>query len=83
MNEVTKLLICIQPLLDASTYRHIQIISKALLIMTGRIIMLSISRWGHNRDVYDFMRLAQSIQTNFLFQSFDLPEKRKEKRGHI
>ena len=26
----------------------------------------------HNRDVYDFMRLAQSIQTGFLFQSFDL-----------
>ncbi len=35
MNEITKLLICIQPLLDASTYRHIQIISKALLILTG------------------------------------------------
>jgi len=52
MNEITKLLICIQSLLDASTYRHIQIISKALLTMTGRITMLSISRWTEKGGSY-------------------------------
>jgi len=31
---------------------------------------------GHNRDVYDFMRLAQSIQTGFLFQSFGVQYKK-------
>jgi len=45
MNEITTLLTCMHPLLDINTYRHLLIISQALLMMTGRITMLGISRW--------------------------------------
>jgi len=31
---------------DANTYRQLQVISQTLLMMTGRITMLSISRWA-------------------------------------
>jgi len=43
MNEITTLLTCMHPLLDINTYRHLLIISQALLMMTGRITGL-----GHN-----------------------------------
>ena len=52
MNEITTLLTCIHPLLDATTYRHFLIISQALLMMTGRITMLSISRWTDKGGSY-------------------------------
>ena len=52
MNEITTLLTCIHPLLDANTYRHFLIISQALLTMTGRITMLSISRWTDKGGSY-------------------------------
>ncbi len=52
MNEITTLLTCMQPLLEANTYRHLLIISQALLMMTGRITMLSISRWTEKGGSY-------------------------------
>ncbi|WDN90224.1 hypothetical protein BuS5_03195 [Desulfosarcina sp. BuS5] len=52
MNEITTLLTCMHPLLDANTYRHFLIISQALLMMTGRITMLSISRWTEKGGSY-------------------------------
>jgi len=52
MNEITTLLTCMHPLLDANTYRHLLIISQALLMMTGRITMLSISRWTEKGGSY-------------------------------
>jgi len=52
MNEITTLLTCMHPLLDANTYRHFLIISQALLTMTGRITMLSISRWTDKGGSY-------------------------------
>lgn len=45
MNEITTLLTCLHPLLDSKIYRQLQIVSEALLMMTGRITMLSMSRW--------------------------------------
>ena len=45
MNEITTILTCLHPLLDTSTHRQLQVISQALLTMTGRITMLGISRW--------------------------------------
>lgn len=45
MTDVSTLLICLGPLLDASTYRQLLIISQTMLMMTGRITMLGISRW--------------------------------------
>jgi putative transposase len=52
MNEITTLLTCLHPLLDANLYRHLLIISQALLTMTGRITMLSISRWTEKGGSY-------------------------------
>ena len=52
MNEITTLLTCLHPLLDTSTYRQFQVVSHALLIMTGRITMQSISRWTEKGGSY-------------------------------
>ncbi len=52
MNEITSLLTCLNPMLDTSTYRQLQVISQALLAMTGRITMLSISRWSGKGGSY-------------------------------
>jgi len=52
MNEITTLLTCLHPLLDKSTYRQLQIISQTLLMMTGRITMLSMSRWAGKGGSY-------------------------------
>lgn len=60
MNEITTLLIHLQPLLDTSTFRQLTLISKALLMMTGRVTQLSISRWtekgGSYRTIHRFFQ---------------------------
>jgi putative transposase len=52
MTEITTLLTCLHPLLDSTTYRHLMIVSQTLLAMTGRITMLSISRWAGKGGSY-------------------------------
>ena len=52
MNEITTILTCLHPLIDTTTYRQLQIISQALLMMTGRITMLGISRWTEKGGSY-------------------------------
>jgi putative transposase len=52
MADICTLLICLRPLLDTSTYRQLQIISQTLLMMTGRITMLGISRWAEKGCSY-------------------------------
>jgi len=52
MTDICTLLICLGPLLDTSTYRQLQNISQTLLMMTGRITMLSISRWAEKGCSY-------------------------------
>lgn len=52
MNEVTTLLICLQPLLDRSTYRQLLVISQSLLVMRGRVTMSGISRWAEKGGSY-------------------------------
>ncbi|MBT6751997.1 MAG: transposase [Desulfobacula sp.] len=52
MSEITTLLTCLHPLLDTSTYRQLQIITQTLLMMTGRITMLSMSRWAGKGGSY-------------------------------
>jgi len=52
MTDLCTLLICLGPLLDTSTYRQLQNISQTLLMMTGRITMLSISRWAEKGCSY-------------------------------
>jgi putative transposase len=52
MNEITTILACLHPLLGTTTYRQLRIISQALLVMTGRITMLGISRWAGKGGSY-------------------------------
>lgn len=52
MNEVTTLLICLQPLLDRSTYRQLLVISQSLLVMRGRVTMSGISRRAEKGGSY-------------------------------
>lgn len=52
MTDLCTLLICLRPLLDTSTYRQLQIISQTILMMTGRITMLGISRWAEKGCSY-------------------------------
>jgi len=60
MNEITTLLIHLHPLLDTYTFRQLTRISEALLVMTGRVTQLSISRWiekgGSYRTVHRFFQ---------------------------
>lgn len=60
MNEISTLLVCLQPLIDDRTLRHLDLISHAMLTMTGRVTMLGISRWtekgGSYRTVQRFFR---------------------------
>ena len=46
MNEITKILYCLASVIDSTTLRQLTTISSAMLCMTGRITMLSISRWA-------------------------------------
>ena len=52
MTDISTLLICLPPLLDTSTYRQLQIVSQTMLMMTGRITMLGISRWAEKGCSY-------------------------------
>ena len=61
MNEITTLLIHLHPLVDTSTFRQLTLISEALLMMTGRVTQLNISRWtekgGSYRTIYRFFQM--------------------------
>ena len=52
MNEITTLFACLHPLLDTTTHRQLRIISRTLLVMTGRITMLGISCWARKGGSY-------------------------------
>jgi putative transposase len=56
MTEITTLLTCLYPLLDSTLYRQLIIVSETLLAMTGRITMLSISRWAGKGGSYRINR---------------------------
>ncbi len=45
MTEIITILTCLHHLLSSKTYKQLFIVSQAMLAMTGRITMLSISRW--------------------------------------
>ena len=52
MTEINMISTCLHPLLDTSTCRQLQLIGQTLLVMTGRITMLSISRWAGKGGSY-------------------------------
>jgi putative transposase len=68
MTEITTLFTYLHPLLTSTHYRQLMMISEALLAMTGRITMLSISRWtsrgGSYRTIQRFF--MSSIQWDVL-----------------
>ncbi len=52
MTEIITIFICLHPLLSSKTYKQLLIVSHAMLAMTGRITMLSISRWTEKGGSY-------------------------------
>jgi len=50
--DILSLIACFQPLVTTVTMRHFALIVPALLTMTGRITMLSISRWTEKGGSY-------------------------------
>jgi len=52
MTEITTLFTFLHPLLTTTHYRQLLIISEILLTMTGRITMLSMSRWADKGGSY-------------------------------
>jgi len=50
--DILSLIACFRPLAATVTMRHFSLIVPALLTMTGRITMLSISRWTEKGGSY-------------------------------
>jgi hypothetical protein len=65
MKEITTSLNCLHPLLDTSTYRQLQMIIQTLLMMTGRITMLSLSRWTEKEGGYRTIQRFFSKEINW------------------
>jgi putative transposase len=70
--DIVALLQCLQPCLPATTLRQVSRIVRALLVMTGRITMLGMSRWtgkgGSYRTIQRFF--ATVIPWGLLFWVF-------------
>ena len=52
MMDIVALLQCLRPHVTATTHRQLSRIALALLVMTGRITMLGISRWAGKGGSY-------------------------------
>jgi putative transposase len=50
--DILALFLCLQPYVTATTLRHLSRITFALLVMTGRITMLGLSRWAGKGGSY-------------------------------
>jgi putative transposase len=70
--DIVALLQCLQPYVPASTLRQCRRIVRALLVMTGRVTMLGMSRWagkgGSSRPIQRFF--ATLIPWGILFWVF-------------
>jgi len=60
MSEISTVLLSLQPILSIKLFRQLSIISEALLMMQGRVTMLSMSRWTRRGGSY------RTIQRFFL-----------------
>src|SRR6266705_2414713 len=63
MMDIVALLQCLRPHVTTTTHRRLSRITLALLMMTGRITMLGISRWAGKGDSY---RTVQRLFSTFL-----------------
>jgi putative transposase len=52
MMDIVALLQCLRPHVTTTTHRHLSRITLALLVMTGRITMLGLSRWAGKGGSY-------------------------------
>ena len=70
--DILALLQCLQPHVTATTLRHFSRIALAMLVMTGRVTMLGLSRWagtgGSYRTVQRFF--SQALPWAILFWVF-------------
>ena len=67
--DIVALFHCLQPQVTATTLRHFSRIALAMLVMTGRVTMLGISRWtgkgGSYRTVQRFFATVLPWATLF------------------
>tara|TARA_B110000211_G_C14043553_1_gene537883 strand:- start:298 stop:1605 length:1308 start_codon:yes stop_codon:yes gene_type:complete len=66
MNEIITIFTCLHPLLSSKTYKQLLIVSLAMLSMTGRITMLSISRWTEKGGSYRTLQRFFESKINWL-----------------
>ena len=63
--DIVTLFHCLRPSLPSTTWRQLSRIALALLVMTGRVTMLGISRWagkgGSYRTVQRFFSTGYSL----------------------
>jgi putative transposase len=52
MIDILALFQCLQPLLAATTLKQFSLIAFAMLVMTGRVTMLGMSRWAGKGGSY-------------------------------
>nr|WP_281166529.1 transposase [Psychromonas hadalis] len=57
---------CLHPLLCSKTYKQLFIICQAMLAMTGRITMLSISRWTEKGGSYRTLQRFFETKINWI-----------------
>jgi DDE superfamily endonuclease len=50
--DILALFQCLQPQVTATTLRHFSRIALAMLVMTGRVTMLGLSRWAGQGGSY-------------------------------
>ena len=66
MTEITIIFTCLHSLLCSRTHKQLFIVSLAMLSMTGRITMLSISRWTEKGGSYRTLQRFFESKTNWL-----------------
>src|SRR2546425_2044332 len=72
MVEIVTLFHCLQPHMTATTLRHFSRIALAMLVMTGRVTMLGLSRWAGKGGSYRTLQrfFAQALPWAILFWVF-------------
>ena len=61
--DIIALIACFRPLIAAVSWRHFSLLIPALLTMTGRVTMLSLSRWTEKGGSY--RTVQRFFATNF------------------
>ena len=66
MTEIITTLKCLHPLLSSKTYKQLLIVSQAMLMITGHITMLSISRWTEKGGSYRTLQRFFDTHINWI-----------------